>query len=172
MQSQEARRWEAALNRSRDVDWAHYLPALCDNNLRQAGGWLTSSLRRRQRARFLASVTLCCGVLMVLLHLTRSGVRKLPSSDDPQEAEDRDDVVDARGAQVLSSSPTPATATKTVWATRRPLSGNDYHCDDSDGMGTDACQIRCGAPCLEPFRLCMAHESCHVVALNHEVRQL
>ena len=35
-------------------------------------------------------------------------------------------------------------------------------------MGTDACQIRCGAPCLEPFRLCMAHEACHVVALNRE----
>jgi len=87
---------------------------------------------------------------MVLLHITRSGVHKQPSSqggpsDDLQEADERDDVVDARGAQILpSSSPPPATATKTVWATRRPLPGNDYHCEDSDGMGTDACQIRCG----------------------------
>ena len=141
MQSEEARRWEAALNRSRDDEWVHYATAW---------GLVASCLQRRRRARFLAAVSLCGGVLMVLLHITRSGVHKQPSSqggpsDDLQEADERDDVVDARGAQVPpSSSPPPATATKTVWATRRPLPGNDYHCEDSDGMGTDACQIRCG----------------------------
>ena len=159
MQSEQARRWEAALDRARDDDWIHYATV---------SGWLASCLRRRQWARF----ALCGGVLMVLLHLTRSAahVRHLPqASDDVPDADDHDDIVDARGAQVLpSSSPPPATATKTVWATRRPLAGNDYHCEDSDGMGSDACQIRCGAPCLEPFRLCMAHEACHVVALNRE----
>ena len=147
MQSEQARRWEAALDRARDDDWIHYATV---------SGWLASCLRRRQWARF----ALCGGVLMVLLHLTRSAahVRHLPqASDDVPDADDHDDIVDARGAQVLpSSSPPPATATKTVWATRRPLAGNDYHCEDSDGMGSDACQIRCGAPCLEPFRLCMA----------------
>lgn len=117
----------------------------------------------------MAAAALCGGALMVLLQLTSSGARRQPSSEEQPEADDRDDVVDSRGVQGLPSSPlTPAAAIKTVWATRRPLGGNDYHCDDSDGMGTDACQIRCGAPCLEPFRLCMAHESCHVVALNHE----
>ena len=147
MYSEEARRWEAALNRARDDDWVHYATAC---------GWLASCLRRRRRARFLAAVALCGGALLVLLHLTRSGLYRQPSSrafaagqeepsDDLQEADERDDVVDARGAQVLpSSSPPPATATKTVWASRRPLPGNDYHCEDSDGMGTDACQIRCG----------------------------
>ena len=159
MQSEQARRWEAALDRARDDDWIHYATV---------SGWLASCLRRRQWARF----ALCGGVLMVLLHLTRSAahVRHLPqASDDVPDADDHDDIVDARGAQVLpSSSPPPATATKTVWATRRPLAGNDYYCEDSDGMGSDACQIRCGAPCLEPFRLCMAHEACHVVALNRE----
>ena len=145
MHSEEARRWEAALNRARDDDWIHYATAC---------GWVASCLRKRRRARFLAAVALCGGVLMVLLHLARSGVQQQPSSrgfagqepsDDLQEADERDDIVDARGAQVLpSSSPPPATATKTVWATRRPLPGNDYHCEDSDGMGTDACQIRCG----------------------------
>ena len=71
MQSEEARRWEAALNRGRDDDWIHYATAC---------GWVASCLRRRRRARFLAAVALCGGVLMVLLHLARSGVHKQPSS--------------------------------------------------------------------------------------------
>ena len=129
MQSEQARRWEAALDRARDDDWIHYATV---------SGWLASCLRRRQWARF----ALCGGVLMVLMHLARSAahVKHLPqASDDGPDADDHDDIVDARGAQVLpSSSPPPATATKTVWATRRPLAGNDYHCEDSDGMGTDA----------------------------------
>ena len=91
---------------------------------------------------------------------------------EQDEDSDRESVVDARGAQAQpsSSSPPPPqqAALKTVWATRRQLNGNDYHCDDSDGTSPGACQIRCGAPCLEPFRLCMAHEPCHVVVLNHE----
>ena len=167
MQSEEARRWEAALNRGRDDDWIHYATAC---------GWVASCLRKRRRARFLAAVALCGGVLMVLLHLARSGVHKQPSSrgfagqepsDDLQEADERDDVVDARGAQVLpSSSPPPATATKTVWATRRPLPGNDYHCEDSDGMGTDACQIRCGRykhryRFIEPRMACPSRLACY-----------
>lgn len=152
------------------------------------GFWLFTLFRRR-RTQLVAvgAVSLSLLVVYGLLRPTcchtgrcprahsswQQGLPGLPgASHAPLEANDEyyeEDVVDASreaAVEVARTSPPPAPATKTVWATRRPVSGHDYHCEDSDGPSSEACQIRCTAPCVEPFRLCMAHEACHLVALN------
>ena len=49
----------------------------------------------------------------------------------------------------------------------RAASGQaDYPCDASDGPDPRACQIRCGDPCVEPYRLCLAHAECHGIVIN------
>ena len=49
--------------------------------------------------------------------------------------------------------------------------GSDYPCDDSDGPdSTSACQIHCvTAPCMEPYRLCLAHDECTAIAVNADL---
>ena len=49
--------------------------------------------------------------------------------------------------------------------------GSDYPCDDSDGPDTtSACQIHCvTAPCMEPYRLCLAHLECTAIAVNEDL---
>lgn len=50
--------------------------------------------------------------------------------------------------------------------------GVDYACDDSDGPDkSNACQIICGRPlpCLEPYRLCLAHAECSAISLNSDL---
>ena len=44
--------------------------------------------------------------------------------------------------------------------------GGDYPCDASDGPDPRACQIRCGDPCVEPYRLCLAHFECGAIVIN------
>ena len=48
--------------------------------------------------------------------------------------------------------------------------GRDYPCDDSDGPDkSKACQIQCTAtPCMEPYRLCLAHAECSAIAVNKD----
>ena len=50
-------------------------------------------------------------------------------------------------------------------------SGQDYPCDDSDGPDkTTACQIHCVSnPCMEPYRLCIAHPECTAIAVNKDL---
>eukprot|EP00966_Prymnesium_polylepis_P176591 4088660-Prymnesium_polylepis.1 len=44
-------------------------------------------------------------------------------------------------------------------------------CDDSDGADkTIACQIGCSTnPCLEPYRLCLAHAECSAIAMSKDL---
>ena len=45
----------------------------------------------------------------------------------------------------------------------------DFACaEDADGSTPDACQIRCGTPCIEPFLQCKLQPQCRAVALNAE----
>ncbi|KAL1499208.1 hypothetical protein AB1Y20_013716 [Prymnesium parvum] len=44
--------------------------------------------------------------------------------------------------------------------------GHDYPCEDSDGPDRRACQIQCSSPCIEPYRLCLAHLECGAIAVN------
>ena len=154
------------------------------------GSWLFTAFRRR-RTQLMAAGALGLSLLVVhgLLRHPRchgghcprvhsswqQGMPSLPGAShaplEASEENDDEDVVDASAeaaVEVVRTSPPPAPATKTVWATRRPVSGHDYHCEDSDGPNSEACQIRCTAPCVEPFRLCMAHDACHLVALNSQ----
>ena len=54
---------------------------------------------------------------------------------------------------------------KVILVTLQDAAGPDYACDDSDGAS--ACQIHCiTSPCMEPYRLCLAHSECHGIAIN------
>ena len=51
-----------------------------------------------------------------------------------------------------------APAHKLVLATQGYVHGHDFACAEADGPDARACQIRCAAPCVEPFRLCLAQQ--------------
>ena len=110
------------------------------------------------------------GVLVILagqtaeLSATSNGPPGLGPLDD---ADGAPDVVPVQ-KRLTSLAPPPPPLGKAVYATRMRVRGQDYACDDHDGPAADACQIRCGAPCVEPFRLCHAHAQCHAVSLNPE----
>lgn len=52
---------------------------------------------------------------------------------------------------------------------RRYHHSHDYRCDDSDGPDRRACQIHCGRPCMEPYRLCLAHVECGGIVVNEQL---
>jgi hypothetical protein len=60
---------------------------------------------------------------------------------------------------------------KRISVTMLDSAGRDYPCDDSDGPDkTAACQIHCVTdPCMEPYRLCLAHAECSAVAVNSDL---
>lgn len=59
---------------------------------------------------------------------------------------------------------------KALQITMASHSGNDFPCDDADGADkTSACQIRCGRPCIEPYRLCLAYPECRAISINADL---
>ena len=60
---------------------------------------------------------------------------------------------------------------KRIHVTTLDSAGRDYPCDDSDGPDkAAACQIHCITdPCMEPYRLCLAHAECTAIAVNKDL---
>ncbi len=75
---------------------------------------------------------------------------------------------DARADESVAGMAGGDGTSKVVLATLTRVDGRDFACADADGPDRHACQIRCTAPCLEPYRLCLAYAMCAALAVNSD----